>query len=226
MKKHKPPDQSPAEYKNNPFKALKGLTPSTALPAKKTTAAPVRETIPPWRDEDDASLFLREVEDVERVASAPDARDGQAAKPARERKGVRASEEGRLFLSAMQKIDLTGHDASPEHESADTGQRSPTSRMRQLKRGTIRISRELDLHGFLKDEALKRLEQFLADAFTSGQQAVLIITGKGINSSEGPVLQRAVAAWLRNKGKGIVAEFSPAPREHGGSGAFVVFLKK
>ncbi len=98
--------------------------------------------------------------------------------------------------------------------------------MRQLKRGTVRISQELDLHGYLKDEALVRLEQFIADARSRGQQAVLVITGKGINSPEGPVLQGAVAAWLRNKGKGLIAEFSSAPRELGGSGAFVVFLKK
>jgi len=55
---------------------------------------------------------------------------------------------------------------------------------------------------------------------------VLVITGKGINSPEGPVLQGAVAGWLRQQGKGMVAEFSPAPRDKGGSGAFVVFLKK
>jgi DNA-nicking Smr family endonuclease len=55
---------------------------------------------------------------------------------------------------------------------------------------------------------------------------VLVITGKGINSPEGPVLQRVVAEWLRKEGKGTVAEFAPAPREMGGSGAFVVFLRK
>jgi DNA-nicking Smr family endonuclease len=98
--------------------------------------------------------------------------------------------------------------------------------MRQLKRGAIRISQELDLHGFLKDEALKRLERFLANAFSLGQEAVLVITGKGINSPEGPVLRGAVAECLREKGKTLVAEVSKAPREMGGSGAFVVFLKK
>ena len=54
---------------------------------------------------------------------------------------------------------------------------------------------------------------------------MLVITGKGINSAEGPVLQGAVADWLREKGRGLVAEFAPAPRDKGGSGAFVVFLK-
>jgi DNA-nicking Smr family endonuclease len=127
----------------------------------------------------------------------------------------------------MKKIGTTFRDILPEREiEKDTVQRSPTSRMRQLKRGKLRINQELDLHGFLKDEALMRLEQFVAAACRRGQQAVLVITGKGINSPEGPVLQGAVADWLSKKGKGLVAEFSPAPRELGGSGAFVVFLKK
>jgi DNA-nicking Smr family endonuclease len=224
MKKKKPSERSRTEFQNKPFGSLKNLAPSTAAPAKKTTPAPVHKK-PESNDEDDASLFLREVEGVKKVTNASDTSVVPAAKRSREGKAVRTAEERDLFLSAMQKIGSTLPDASQEQEQEDTGRRSPSSRMRQLKRGTIRISSELDLHGSLKDEALKRLEQFLADAFTSGQRAVLIITGKGMNSAEGPVLQGAVAAWLRNQGKGLVAEFSPAPREHGGSGAFVVFLK-
>ncbi len=224
MKKSKPPEQSPSEFKNNPFKSLKGISPSTAPPAKKTTTSQMHKKTA-LDDEDDISLFLRAVEGVNKVTGAPDTPVVSAAKPGPGKKETRSQEESRLFLSAMQKVCPTFTDTSQKQEPDDTGQRSPSSRMRQLKRGTIRISRELDLHGFLKDEALTRLEQFIADAFTSGQQAVLIITGKGINSPEGPVLKGAVAAWLRTKGKGFVAEFLPAPRELGGSGAFVVFLK-
>jgi DNA-nicking Smr family endonuclease len=114
---------------------------------------------------------------------------------------------------------------APEPEDAGPS-RSPSSRMRQLKRGTIHIGGELDLHGFLKDEALKRLEHFITSAYARGSQAVLVITGKGINSPEGPVLPGAAAAWLRDQGKGMVAEFLPAPRDKGGSGAIVAFLRK
>jgi DNA-nicking Smr family endonuclease len=98
--------------------------------------------------------------------------------------------------------------------------------MRQLRRGTIRIGEELDLHGYLKDEALRRLEHFIMNAYARAQQSVLVITGKGYNSPEGPVLQGAVFAWLREQGRGVVAEFMPAPRDKGGSGAYVVFLKR
>jgi DNA-nicking Smr family endonuclease len=57
------------------------------------------------------------------------------------------------------------------------------------------------------------------------QAAVLVITGKGNNSTGEPVLQQAVAAWLRDAGRELVLEIAPAPREMGGSGAFVVFLR-
>jgi DNA-nicking Smr family endonuclease len=138
-----------------------------------------------------------------------------------------APSDSRLFLQAMKKLGTAMPPAPREQEEPeDTQRRSPTGRMRQLKRGSLRISGELDLHGYLRDEALVLLQRFITGAFGRGQEAVLVITGKGINSPEGPVLQGAVEGWLRQQGKGMVAEFSPAPRDKGGSGAFVVFLKK
>ena len=225
VKKRNPPDRPQADFKNKPFTSLKGLAPSTALPAKKSATSQERKKIS-GKDEDDASLFLRAAEGAKRFCNASDANDVSAARRGPEQAMVRGAEDSRLFLLAMQKIGTNFRDRLPERELEDAERRSPTSRMRQLKRGAIRISRELDLHGFLKDEALMRLEQFVAAAGSGGEQAVLVITGKGINSPEGPVLQGAVAEWLRKKGKGLVAEFSPAPRALGGSGAFVVFLKK
>jgi DNA-nicking Smr family endonuclease len=131
-----------------------------------------------------------------------------------------------LFLQAMGALNTTTLPAeAPELENEEPS-RSSSSRMRRLKRGTIHIAEELDLHGFLKEEALKRLEHFISSAYARGSQAVLVITGKGINSPEGPVLRGAAAAWLREQGKGMVAEFLPAPRDKGGSGAIVAFLRK
>ena len=224
MKKRKPSEQPQADFKNTPFKSLKGFAPSTPLPSKKSAPPQVRKKID-GNDDDDTSLFLRAAEGAKRFGPAPDS-PAVTAGQIPEKTVVRAPEESQLFLAAMKKIGTAFHETSPEQEPEEAGQRSPASRMRQLKRGTVRISQELDLHGFLKDEALARLEQFVADARSRGQLAVLVITGKGINSPEGPVLQGAVSAWLRNKGKGLIAEFSSAPRELGGSGAFVVFLKK
>jgi DNA-nicking Smr family endonuclease len=126
----------------------------------------------------------------------------------------------------MRNIGTTAHPDLEDEEDAGGHRRSASSRMKQLKRGTIRISAELDLHGYLRDEAIQQLNRFITAAFTRGLSSVLVITGKGINSPDGPVLQGAVADWLRTAGKGMVAEFSPAPRDLGGNGAYVVFLKR
>jgi DNA-nicking Smr family endonuclease len=221
--KKKVSEQASADFKNNPFKSLKSFTPKPAQTPKKTV--PAREQKENTH-EDDTTLFLRAVEGARKREGAPGPAAGPAKPKAVEKTGLSVQEDQELFFQAMQKIGTTFREDSSEPEDEDSSRRSSTSRMRQLKRGTIRISRELDLHGFLKDEALKRLERFIIDAFDLGQKAVLVITGKGANSPEGPVLQGAVDAWLRGKGKGKVAEFSSAPRDKGGSGAFVVFLKK
>jgi len=221
--KKKSPDQAPPDFKHNPFKALKGLKPTTAGPAPAPkTAKPARKE----SAEEGADLFLRAVDGVKAIHLRPEdgsgkVRTGTSAKPP----APPAPDEGDLFLQAMQKIGATFREEPFEQDEEGTPRQSASGRMRQLKRGTIRIGEELDLHGYLKDEALVRLEHFVTAAYGRGQKAVLVITGKGINSPEGPVLQGAVDAWLRGKGKVIVAEFAPAPRDKGGSGAFVVFLK-
>jgi len=223
MKKRKIADHSSENFKNNPFKSLKSDIPKLAPAGKRS--APAREK-KNMSNEDDASLFFRAIEGARRMGDGLEPAAAQVHSRVAQKPDSATQEDKQLFLQAMQKIGATFHDEIPEMENEGTEHRSSTSRMRQLKRGTIRISQELDLHGFLKDEALKRIEHFIADAFRRGNKAVLVITGKGINSPEGPVLQGAVASWLRKQGKAMVAEFSPAPRELGGEGAFVVFLKK
>jgi len=222
MKKRKSSDQQPADFKNTPFKSLKGLTPPPA--AKEARAAPVRRK--EEKEEDAEELFLQAAAGARKIQdeAAPGPGPSTTKPPGRRDAGP---QDQQLFLQAMQKMGTAIRDPgkSPD-EAPEAERRSPSSRMKQLKRGTIRINGELDLHGFLREEALVRLDHFIKSAYARGLDAVLVITGKGVNSAEGPVLQGAAAAWLRDRGKGMVAEFSPAPRDRGGSGAYVVFLKK
>jgi DNA-nicking Smr family endonuclease len=223
MKKRKPPDQKPADFKNNPFKSLKGLTPPP--PARAAKPAPMRSK--KEKEEDAEALFLQAVAGARKIENdaAPLVLPG-TTKTA-DRGDDAAPQDSQLFLQAMQKIGTAIKDPGQStQEEPEAERRSPSSRMKQLKRGTIRIGSELDLHGYLRDEALVRLDHFIKSAYARGLDAVLVITGKGVNSAEGPVLQGAATAWLRDRGKGMVAEFSPAPRDRGGSGAYVVFLKK
>jgi DNA-nicking Smr family endonuclease len=223
MKKKRSDKQPSADFKNNPFRPLKGF-------AQQATSAKTAGTLPKRKvqqSEDDNALFLRAVSGARRLEKDDEHPALPAHEKTRESGDPAASEDRELFLKAMQKIGTTIAGRHPDEEELDEQQRrSPTSRMRQLKRGSIRIGDELDLHGFFKDEALVRLERFIASACQRGLDAVLVVTGKGVNSPEGPVLKRAAATWLGSRGKGMVAEFSPAPRDKGGSGAFVVFLKK
>jgi DNA-nicking Smr family endonuclease len=127
----------------------------------------------------------------------------------------------------MQEIGRLKLDVKFSEQFLDEDVLKPLSgnRIKQLKRGIITVDHQLDLHGLTRDEALAELPRFLRSARQMKQVAALVITGKGNNSPLEPVLQQAVGAWLRDAGRDLVVEFAPAPREMGGSGAFVVFLR-
>ncbi len=130
----------------------------------------------------------------------------------------------KTFLQEVEKLqlDVRFEDSLPSEEELRP---LAGNRLRQLKRGIIQLDRQLDLHGLTREEAIQSLAPFLAAARNAGEKAVLIITGKGVHSAEGPVLQQVVAGWLRDQGRDLVSEYAPAPREMGGSGAFVTFLR-
>jgi len=220
--KHKKPAQKPKEFASRPFGALKGVrTGQPAVQAPKVATVPVRE-----EPDDDAELFLRAMADTRKLHPEPERIETPRGKPVPRQPTRIEAEEQELFLRAVRSLhlDVTFRDESPDDD--DRGRPLPVNRMRQLRRGAIRIDYQLDLHGLTRDEALESLEAFIASARKHERKAVLVITGKGYNSPGEPVLQGAVTAWLREKGKGMVAEFAPAPREMGGSGAIVVFLKE
>jgi len=220
--KHRKKEQGAGDFHNRPFNTLKGVTAKAPSQAVSPPTAPARET-----EEHDDELFLRAMGGARRIDTEQEQVQGLKA-PGAESLQARDDDENNndLFLQAMGALKTTTI-RDEDSEPADEGpSRSPSSRMRQLKRGTLHIGDELDLHGFLKEDALKRLQHFIAGAYARGLQAVLVITGKGTNSTDGPVLPGAVAAWLREQGRGMVVEFLPAPRDKGGTGAIVAFLRR
>lgn len=208
------------EFTTSPFKELKAFSVKKENPAvKEVVTAP---TSTGTADESDGvELFMRYVEGVARL------NDPVQKKTVSDKKmkasGNDQEEDNKLFLSSLAGMDVTFRDEYPDLEPLRP---VATNRMRQVKNGSIRIDLELDLHGLTRDEALTSLARFVSGAYNRGQKAILVITGKGNNSPVEPVLHGAVASWLREAGKNMVAEFAPAPRNMGGSGAFVVFLKE
>jgi DNA-nicking Smr family endonuclease len=223
MKKRKKAGESTKEkaFATTPFKALKGYAAESSQPENLVVPQEASRAIPPLA-EDDRALFLRHMDDVRRL-------DGGAPRKCQQPQvdaladAPLAAAERHVFLAALTGMDVSFRDEFPEVAPIRP---LAVNRMRQLKSGAIRIDLELDLHGLTREEALCNLGQFITGAFNRGQKAVLVITGKGNNSPVEPVLQGAVASWLRDAGKTMVAEFAPAPRQMGGSGAYVVFLKE
>jgi DNA-nicking Smr family endonuclease len=89
---------------------------------------------------------------------------------------------------------------------------------------SLRPEAVLDLHGKSAAEAEASLALFLEDAGRSGIEKVLIITGKGNHSTEGPVLGRVVRAFLEASPR--AGRFGQASRADGGTGALWVLIRR
>ncbi len=213
----------PKEFAPAPFSALKGLA-VKAMSASSAKPSPPLPPPLPVVDEDDLDLFFSAVSDVRPLTFS---RWGESSSPAPPNPVIRVrkleEEESALFLASLTGMNVRFQDEIPDED--DSFSSLSAGRLKQLRLGTIKIRMELDLHGLTRDEALESLDRFITGAWRRELKAVLVITGKGNNSSGEPVLQAAVAGWLRDKGSKRVVEFAPAPRRMGGTGAYVVFLR-
>jgi DNA-nicking Smr family endonuclease len=99
--------------------------------------------------------------------------------------------------------------------------------LRRLARGRVPVDATLDLHGL--DAAAARLQ--LRDACEAvrreGARCLLVVHGRGLHSSGGPVLKQALVEWLAEPplGRQVLA-FSSATPEDGGTGATYVLLRR
>jgi DNA-nicking Smr family endonuclease len=214
------------EFRAAPFSALKGIPVSAALQSEPIKPITRKE---PEAPENGYDLFLQAVSDV-RPFHSPAKKPVPAGVHPLQKSAKKAVEERlvveeNVFLAEISRLKL---DTKFADSVPDEGELQPLSgnRLRQVKQGVVSVSHQLDLHGLTREEALEALPRFLQSAQKMNQKAVLVITGKGNHSLEQPVLHQAVASWLRDTGRSIVLEFAPAPREMGGSGAYVVFLRQ
>jgi DNA-nicking Smr family endonuclease len=98
---------------------------------------------------------------------------------------------------------------------------------RKLSKGRLAIDARIDLHGLQQSEAYGLLLSFLHRAFAAELRYVLVITGKGASLGSEGVLRRAVPAWLGTPSfRGLVSGYEDASRNHGGSGALYVRLRR
>jgi DNA-nicking Smr family endonuclease len=95
--------------------------------------------------------------------------------------------------------------------------------VRKLRRGNWSIQRQLDLHGFRREDAREALAAFIREANKAGLRCVRVVHGKGLGSpGKTPVLKGRVQSWLIQKQE--VLAFVQARPAEGGAGALVVLL--
>jgi len=104
---------------------------------------------------------------------------------------------------------------------------------RGLSRGSSSVDATIDLHGMRQAEAHERLRSFILKAQRDGLKVVLVVTGKGNLADHDPsfdqrgVLRRNLPLWLRMPDlRPAIIGFEEASRQHGGSGAFYVRIRK
>lgn len=223
-KKRIAPQPKPIPFKTACFASLDGIT--VAQESTTVLSHPTIEKqpqVPPPQGETD--LFRDAMRDVVPLNGnkPPAPHDGllptdhvPAVHPAEHQ------EDMLLFMGEVGRLKI-------EKRFSETLDEPPPSarsrRQRQAKRGEVKIEQQLDLHGMTREEAWDKLPRFVRSAQQQGVKTLLIITGRGNNSPEGPVLPGVVDRWLRDEGKELVVEFFPAPPALGGAGARLVFLR-
>ena len=99
-----------------------------------------------------------------------------------------------------------------------------------LRRGGIAIEARLDLHGFTRRDAARKVAGFLAESAHRGLRCVLVITGRGSSdplADAGGALRRGLEEWLNEPAtRPLVLACVPARGRHGGHGAFYVLLRR
>ena len=229
-KSTKQKNSTPKEFSSSPFKDLKGLSAfmePTALSGNSDsqkssvtgkTAAPANDVVS-FADEMDF-LGVKPLPGKTIAESTP--KQGKAVQPPVLSTASKEERDKEAFLEALGSMEKTFVDEWSEDESVKM---AVPRRMKQVERGQLKTETELDLHGLTVEEACAKVRFFLQDALYQGYRTVLVITGKGSHSSDGPVLRIAMERLLETQ-KELVLEWGMAPQRYGGSGALIIFLRQ
>lgn len=106
--------------------------------------------------------------------------------------------------------------------AAKKDSRTPV-RAATVKKDPSRPDEVLDLHQLTVAKAMTQIHWTIQRMLHARQTTLLIITGKGLHSENGPVLKTEVVHWLSHSP--LVKSFGPAPSKLGGSGAQLVEIK-
>lgn len=95
---------------------------------------------------------------------------------------------------------------------------------KNLRLGKYSVDAQLDLHRLNVEQARQAVSQFVSDCLAHNIRCALINHGKGERQPRPALLKSCVAHWLPQLS--AVMAFHSAQRQHGGSGATYILLKK
>jgi len=209
------------DYNRSPFKSLKGFAASeTVEPHKVQPQLTNRESYGSFADE----MELLGVQQLKRdeVVSEEEITFSLSVDSGIETGGELNDDD--LFLAAMGELPDLLDDRSVEERAA---RMAMPQRMKQLKQGKLAPDASINLHGCLRSEVGEKLQNFLHNARYHGWRILLVITGKGLHSQGGEAVVRdEVERFLASVGNSQIVEWGRAPKQYGGSGALILFLRK
>lgn len=95
---------------------------------------------------------------------------------------------------------------------------------KKLRLGYYLVDARLDLHGMTVEEARQGLLDYVEECCAHHLRCVLIAHGRGEGREKPALLKSCINHWLRQMD--AVLAFHSAQRQHGGSGATYVLLRK
>ena len=107
-----------------------------------------------------------------------------------------------------------------------------------IKKGSFHIDKKIDFHGKSLLESEEQFNNTIIRCYNSGQRCLLFVTGKGLfksknyEESDKPklyhgVIRSSFVEWVKSKKfSKYILSFEQASIEHGGDGAFYVYLRK
>ena len=109
---------------------------------------------------------------------------------------------------------------------------------KNIKKGSFNIDKKIDFHGKSLLESEEQFNNTIIESYKGGQRCLLFVTGKGLYKSKNyiesdepklyhSIIRSSFVEWVRSK-KFVkyILSFEQASIEHGGDGAFYVYLRK
>ena len=107
----------------------------------------------------------------------------------------------------------------------------------KITKNKITKSFTFDLHGYSLNDANKKIEELIQNAYNFSIHKLIIVNGKGLHSKNEKdpyvskdlgILRYSVPEYIKNNKslRNMINEVREASIDEGGSGAFYIFLKK